>query len=128
MSEYSVEQIRAASESVNAAWCKSDPLVLAPRCHKAAELLNAYADLREQIERAREVVSDAHVERIIKSVAHVSTDGMDGDSWDRILVRAALESKAVAHLLPSGERCPEIFPGTHAALCAISIQTKDKTS
>jgi hypothetical protein len=38
-------------------------------------------------------VSDAAVDRIINKVDREnSVDGMDGDSWDRLLVRAALES------------------------------------
>lgn len=45
--------------------------------------MNTKPTADEQIDRA--------VEEVIASVLHVDIDGMDGDSWDRILVRAALK-------------------------------------
>lgn len=48
-------------------------------------------------------VTDEEVESLIESVRREnSIDGMDGDSWDRLLVRAALESKQ-----PSPAKMPE---------------------
>jgi len=62
-------------------------------------------------------------------MSHVNTDGMDGDSWDRILVRAALEHFAKS----SGEAvrdAPELFAGTKDALSNLSIRKsgQEKTS
>lgn len=50
MSKYTAEQVIEAAASVDAAWCKSDPLVRAPRCHKAAEMLREYAALLTKLE------------------------------------------------------------------------------
>lgn len=48
-------------------------------------------------------VTDAMVEQIIDRAAQEnSADGMDGDSWDRLLVRAALASRCQSPASPAG--------------------------
>jgi soluble cytochrome b562 len=88
MSEYSVEEIRIEAGIFHE---------LSP----TKKMLTAYADLREQIERAREGVTDAVVQKFIGAFAR--NKGL------RLLFKEDLEDcraalQAVAHLLPSGER------------------------
>lgn len=59
--------------------------------HLLIEALNEHERQLQATHPARSGgVSDADVEAVIKSAERVNTDGMDGDTWDRILVRYAL--------------------------------------
>jgi len=119
MSEYSVEEVRARFE----AWAKPKGLSLDPWPGTEKDYYRetqtswdawkaAYADLREQIERAREGVTDevvaiaekAYDAEINKANTDVSAQCGEAsrDLSVDYAIRAALQS--VAHLLPSGER------------------------
>jgi len=88
MSEYSVKEAReAASATIG----------------KVRGMLTAYADLLEQIERAREGVSDAEI-----MAEWVKADGsVHGPNVETVTMPQAKYlafRRSVAHLLPSGER------------------------
>jgi hypothetical protein len=103
MSEYSVEEAKGMVSMLAVAGDLSHERrtkLLGDAC----KMLTAYANLREQIERAREGVTDEVVEL-------ACAEYFGGDSWPeyveeaelcRISMRKTLQS--VAHLLPSGER------------------------
>jgi hypothetical protein len=86
MSEYSVEEVRAQAASFARVFD-------GPTC----TMLTAYADLREQIQRAREGVTD----EIVRLAEKALFDNRLLPTWSDT-VRIALQS--AAHLLPSGER------------------------
>jgi len=69
---------------------------------------------------------------IAKAVADVIGHGMREKCErhaDAVMAVVGPQLLATAnHLLPSGKQCPEIFPGTHAALSALSIQPKGQES
>jgi hypothetical protein len=90
MSEYSVEEVRAV-------------VVNAAVGNKVGAMLTAYADLLEQIERAREGVSDAEI-----MAEWFKADGsVHGPNVETVTMPQAKYlafRRSVAHLLPSGER------------------------
>jgi hypothetical protein len=93
MTEYSVAEI-SAHAAILRDWRNGfDPGI---GNDDAADMLTAYADLREQIERAREGVTDEVVHEAIEAYL-VSDDAAEVPRFDAM--RAALQS--VAHLLPS---------------------------
>jgi nitrogen regulatory protein PII len=82
--KYTAEEVRAR---VNKAWQNHD---------EQGRVFITMGDAKALVEtilpeRIKVGVSDADVDAVIESVSHINTDGMDGDSWDRILVRAAFE-------------------------------------
>jgi len=107
--EYSVEEVRDMAAEISDYGGT-----------QAGLMLNSYADLLEQIERAKDGVTDEVVRKVMNAAMQAPI------AYAARETRKALQ--AVAHLLPSDEQCPEIFPGTHTALSALSIQPKGQES
>jgi hypothetical protein len=103
MSEYSVEALRSMAELLRATFGRAEE-------GGAANMLDAYADLREQIERAREGVTDemvaAYVSAVNDHLGNMTEAEWQADRLDKHahLARVArIGLTAVVHLLPSGE-------------------------
>jgi len=102
MSEYSVEEVREQKNHIKSGnYSKSDLLHI-------QRMLTAYADLREQIELARNGVTDEVVEYAVDAHNHAMVNKYGRKSLcddiyaEPFAMRSAI--LAVAHLLPSGER------------------------
>jgi hypothetical protein len=104
MTEYSVGEVRDVANDMQATEL---PVIRAAK-GKAIQMLTAYADLREQIERAREGVTDemvaAYVSAVNEHLGNMTEAEWQADRLDKHahLARVArIGLTAVVHLLPS---------------------------
>lgn len=102
MSKYSVKEVRAVAKAIAARGSHFSPV--------AAKMLAAYANLKEQIERAREGISKDTALAIIEKFTNIQINTFMSPAE---AMQLALQSVLpVAHLLPSGERDATDFSGT----------------
>ena len=86
-----VESVLSLAEKVKAAdmFSNLDGDELEQMLTRYALLIKQHTRLLEAVNRP---VSDDDVDNAILAVRHVDTEGMEGDSWDKILVRFSIEA------------------------------------
>lgn len=73
--DWTAEEVRDVAASINDAWCRSEPPMLAQRCQMASGMLTAFADRIEADERAGELCFTTDAKGNILAVTRTDSEG-----------------------------------------------------